>query len=64
MALTTDDFISMHKATEEAVTAMQMLEGDVEGYSKDILNAHFEALRQTVLTLAVVQRDLLKAMLT
>lgn len=54
--LTPDDFISFHKACEEVVEA----ERNLDNLSPQ---AQIAVLRSCVRTLAVVQRDLVKAVL-
>lgn len=62
MSLTPDDVISMHKVAESVVTAMSQDSG-LYIETDDLCARRDEAIRDAVRDLAVVQRDLLAAML-
>lgn len=57
--MTTDDLISMHKATEQVIADVAAMDGAVSTFTS--IHMRIEMLRQSVTTLATVQRDLLKS---
>lgn len=58
--MTTDDLISMHKACTDVLDNMAMFTGQPEEWD---ITAHAAAIHQSVVSLATVQRDLIKSAL-
>lgn len=62
MPLTSDDLISMHKACEQVLEDMQLIDRFPHG-NPDLIDAQIGKLRGSIQALATIQRDLLKGLL-